>query len=424
MNIKSLLKNNIFKNASWLMFGKIIQMIISFFVGTVTARFLGPSNYGIINYASAYIAFFTCFCNLGINSVLIKKLIDNPKNEGEILGSSIFAMLCSTFASIIVILCIVSIADANDHTVFTVTLLCCIGLVFNVFDIFNLWFQSKLKSKVTAIVSLVAYTFTAIYKITLLILKKDVTYFAFATSLDHIIVAALLLIFYKKNSGQKLSFSITQCKSLLKTSYHFILPSLMVAIYGYTDKFMLKQMLSETDVGYYSTATALCSMWTFVLSAIIDSMTPIIMESHNKSQTDYIQKNKLLYRIVFYISAAVSLFFTLFAKPIIFILYGSAYLPSVAPLRIVTWYTAFSFLGAARSPWIVCENKQKYLKYIYSSAAVSNVLLNLIFIPLGGSSGAAVASLITQIITVFVTPFFIKGMKENSIMMSKAIFFK
>ena len=47
------------KNASWLIYGKLAQMILSFFVSILTARYLGPSNYGTISYVSAYIAFFT-----------------------------------------------------------------------------------------------------------------------------------------------------------------------------------------------------------------------------------------------------------------------------------------------------------------------------------------------------------------------------
>ncbi len=53
---------------------------------------------------------------------------------------------------------------------------------------------------------------------------------------------------------------------------------------------------------------------------------------------------------------------------------------SVMPLRIITWYTAFSYLGVARNAWIVCENKQKYLKWVYGAAAVSNVIFEFLFL--------------------------------------------
>ena len=99
-------------------------------------------------------------------------------------------------------------------------------------------------------------------------------------------------------------------------------------------------------------------------------------------------------------------------------------MPASVPLKIITWYTAFSYWGVARSAWLVCENKQKYLKYIYIYAAIANVILNFVLIPSFGAIGAAIASLIAQIITTLIVPFFIKDMRENSIMMIEAIAFK
>jgi Na+-driven multidrug efflux pump len=78
----------------------------------------------------------------------------------------------------------------------------------------------------------------------------------------------------------------------------------------------------------------------------------------------------------------------------------------------------------ARNAWIVCNDCQKYLKYVYVSAAISNVILNRILIPVWGSSGAALASLIAQVITIMVVPFFIKPLRENLKLMMEAILLK
>ena len=101
------------KNASWLIAGKIAQMLISLVVGLLTARYLGPSNYGIINYALAYTAFFMAFCTLGINSVLVKEFVDNPQEEGTIIGSSLCLRAVSSFLSAAIIVCIVCIVDRH-----------------------------------------------------------------------------------------------------------------------------------------------------------------------------------------------------------------------------------------------------------------------------------------------------------------------
>lgn len=396
-------------------------MCINLVVGLLTARYLGPSNYGLINYGGAYTAFFLSICTLGINSVLVKEFVDNRGDEGKIIGTSLLLRGIASVLSAILIIVIVNLVDYGETETIIVVALCSIGLIFNIFDTFNYWFQSRLESKVTAVCSLVAFSVTAVYKIFLLTTSKSVEYFAFATSVDYICIGLLLFYSYKRHEGGKLHFSWNYGKHLLKISTPFIVPSLMVAIYGQTDKIMLKQMISETEIGFYSTAVSISTMWCFVISAIIDSMYPTIMESFHKTKEEFDRKNKLLYAIVFYTCVIVSTLISILAEPIIKILYGNAYLPSVAPLRIVTWYTAFSYLGVARNAWIVCNNRQNKLKYVYGAAAISNVLLNFLLIPTMGASGAALASLLAQFLTTMVIPFFIPSLRENSIMMVEAI---
>ena len=418
------LKNRAVQNAGWLIGGRVIQMVISLFVGLLTARYLGPSNYGLTGYAAAYTAFFTAFCTLGINSLLVKEFVDHPGEEGKIIGTALGLRGVSSLLSSVLIVLIVLVLDAGESVTIWVVALTSLGLVFNIFETFNYWFQSKLESKVTAKATLIGYSVSAAYKVYLMIAGKSVVYFALVSSLDYLCLAVVLLREYRRHQGGKLTFSWTYGKSLLARSRHFILPSLMVAIYGQTDKLMLKQMISETEIGYYNTATTVCTMWCFVLAAIIDSVYPSIMEAHKQGTELFERRNRQLYAMVFYISAVVAIGFTILGKPVIYILYGRAYLPAVAPLRIVTWYTAFSYLGVARNAWIVCEEKQKYLFPIYLSAAASNVALNLLLIPRWGASGAALASLTAQIITTMVTPFFIKNIRRNSVLMLEAILLK
>ena len=234
-------------------------------------------------------------------------------------------------------------------------------------------------------------------------------------------LAVLLLACYRRHGGTRLHFSWACGRDLLKRSYHFILPGMMVAIYGYVDKFMLKHMINDAEIGYYSTAVSVCSMWSFVLSAIIDSVYPSIMEAYQTDRELYLRRNRQLYAIVFYVSAAVSVVIALLGKYVIWLLYGQAYLPAAAPLRVITWYTAFSYLGVARNAWVVCEGKQRYLKYLYLSAAAINVVLNLLLIPGGGAVGAAAASLLTQAATILAAPMLIPAMRENTRLMLQAI---
>ena len=402
------------RNASWLIAGKIVQMLLSFLVSIFTARYLGPSNFGTINYAGAYVAFFTSLCTLGINSVIIKDFVDHPDEQGTALGTTIILRAVSSILSAFMIVGIVSLVDRGEPLTVQVAALCSVALVFQIFDTITYWFQSRYQSKVTAIATLVAYFATSVYKIVLLILRMNVKWFAFANSVDFIVLAIFLLSAYRRNSGPKLSFSWEKGKYLLSNSYHYILSGMMVAIYGQTDRLMLKQMLDEASVGYYSLAASINLMWVFVLQAIIDSVYPTIISLYKSGdQRAFEKKNRQLYAIVIYVSIFVAVLFVLFGSFAVTLLYGDAYKPAAQPLRIITWYTIFAYLGVARNAWIVCRDCQKYLKYMYFGAAIMNVFLNLCFIPGWGAAGAAFASLLTQILTSIVLPCCIKDMRPN-----------
>lgn len=419
--LQKLRKNKVVRNAGWIIGGKTANKLLAFVVGVFAARYLGPSDYGLINYAAAYATFFASLCTLGIDSVIVKNFVDHPQQEGETIGTTLVLRAISSLLSALTIIGIVSIVDRGERLTVIVVALYSAGLIFQVFDTLNYWFQARLQSKHSAIAELISYAAMSAYKIGLLMLGKSVEWFAVASALEYTVLAVLLLAAYFKNGGVKFSCSVAKARELLKSSSGFIAAGLMVSIYACTDKLMLKQMLGPDAVGHYALAVTVSVAWAFVLSAIINSLYPEIVQSFQTDRLRYERKNRQLYAIVFYVSLFVSALICLVARPFVTIIYGETYLPAVAPLRIVVWYTAFSYLGVARNAWMVCENRQKYLKYLYVGAAVLNVALNLMLIPRWGASGAAAASLITQVATTTVLPALIKPLRPNCKLMLDAV---
>ena len=91
---------------------------------------------------------------------------------------------------------------------------------------------------------------------------------------------------------------------------------------------------------------------------------------------------------------------------------------------IAVWYTAFAYLGSARNIWFISENKIKYSKKCVIFGALSNLILNYILIPIYGINGAAVATLISQIIVALIAPLFYKEIRISTKIMLEGIFSK
>ena len=402
--IKRIKGNRFFSNVIWDMGGKIFQMVLTLIVGMLTARYLGPSNYGVIGETASYVSFFSVICQLGFTSTAVKEIMDDKEKEGEILGTSIFFRVCTSLISTVAITCLLYVLKDGDKLIVWVAFLQSLSLVFQSFEMIHYWYQSRLETQVSVKIQSVAYIIMAIYKIALLTLGKSVQWFAFSTALEAAVVAIALLLVYGKGEGRKLSISLKAGKEMLGRSYHFILSGLMVTIYSEMDKIMLGEMLSETAVGYYTAATKVSSMWSFVLIALINSSRPVIISCKSKSQDLYIKQNKRLYAAIIWIGIAAGLAISLFGKIIIYIMYGAEYLPATSSLQISAWYTMFAMLGTARGIWIVCEEKAKYVKYYLGIGAIINVILNYLLIPIYGPGGAAAATLITQIFTAVLAP--------------------
>lgn len=414
------MKNRVVKNASWIIACRVIQSVLTLLVGMFTARYLGPSNYGLINYATSLVSFFVPIMYLGFNSVLTQELVTRKEQTGVLLGTSILMSLLSAVLCMIGSFSFVMIANRGEKDTVIVCLLYSTILIFQAIDLIQYWFQAHLLSKYTSLVMLFAYITVSGYKIWLLITQKSIYWFAVSNALDYLIIAVALLVIYKRLKGPKMSFSLTEGKRMLSRSKFYILTNLMVVVFSQTDRLMLKLMLSDEATGYYSAAVTSAAITSFVYSAIVDSARPSIYLNAKNDYEAYEKGMTRLYSIVIYVSLAQSIVMTLGSDLIIRILYGADYTPASPVLKLVVWYTTFSYTGLVRGVWLLAEEKQKYLVVVNLLGAAANVALNFALIPLMGTMGAALASLLTQFFSNFVLGFIIKPIRRNNILMLRA----
>ena len=415
------MNNRVVKNASWIIGCKIMQSLISLVIGLITARYLGPSNYGVISYASSVVAFALPIMQLGLSHTLVKEFVNSPEQEGKILGTSLVINIISSIFCMIGSVSFVMVADAGETETVWVCALYSLTLLFQATEMTQYWFQSKLLSKYPSIATLVAYAVVAFYKVYLLVTQKNVLWFALSNVLDYFLISLILIIIYYKVGTQRLSFSWRLGREMISRSKYYIIPGLMVMIFQHTDRIMIKLMMGEAETGMYSAAITCIGISSFVFSAVIDSARPVILAEKERNPALYEKRIIQLYSIITYMSLAQSVVMTVFSKFIVHILYGDEYSKTAAILSIAVWYVTFSYYGSVRNVWILSEGKQKYLLGINVTGAMANVVLNFILVPILGAVGAAVASLVTQFFTNVIIGFIFKPIRRNNTLMMKGL---
>ena len=419
----NLLKNKVAKNAAWIIGCRLVQVVFALVINLLTARYLGPSNYGLISYAASIVNFVVPIMTLGINNVFVNEVLKNPEEEGKTLGTSVVLTFISAICCIIGATAFAAVANPGEVETILICALYALLLIPQSFEMVQYWFQAKLLSKYTSISILFAYIVVSAYKIFLLVTGKNVYWFVVSHAFDYSIIAVSLFIVYFKKGGQRLSFSLKKANELFSQGKHYILAGIMGSVLAQTDRIMIKMMGEASDVGFYSAAYSICGLSTFVFSAIIDSMRPLILEQKKTGHKDYEKNVVRLYSIIIYLSLAQSVVLTIFAKYFILIFYGSAYMESIKTLKIISWYTTFSYMGAVRNVWILAEEKQKYLWIINFSGMILNVAVNWLLIPIWGINGAAFATLLTQLFSNVIMGYIIGPIRQNNKLLIKGFNF-
>lgn len=413
--------NKVFQNAKWIIACKIAQSLIQLVVGMLSARYLGPANYGLINYASSVVAFFLPIMQLGLQSTLVQEYVEKPGREGCLIGTSLVMNMVSAVACIIGVTAFAMVANRGEPTTILVCALYSASLFFQAVEMLQYWFQAKLLSKYSSLAMLCAYVVVSAYKIYLLASGKNVYWFALSHAVEYGVAGVLLLVAYKIAGTQKLSFSFVTAKELFARSKHYIVAMLMVVVYNSVGNVLLKLFYGDVETGYYATAVTCTVITGFVFTAVIDTARPVVLESRQQSKEMFEKNVSRTYAITTWLSLAQSICFTAFAPLIIKILYGDAYAPAVPVLRILIWNTTFSYMGYVRNIWILGEEKHSVLWKINLSGAVFNVLTNAILIPAWGACGAAVAAVLTQLFTNFVVGFAFKEIRLNNKLIIKGL---
>lgn len=418
--IKRFRSNKIASNAGWIIACKACKAVLTLINTMIVSRYLGVEKYGLISYAASIVAFVTPIMKLGLSDILVHEIVMAPEREGRILGTTIVLNLCSGVLCIVGIWGFVTIVNANEQDTLIVCLCYSLLLLFQAMEMICYWFQAKLKAKFISIAILIAYVAVVIVQIILVICKANVYLFALSYSIEYLLIAIILYCCYKKEGKDRLSFSICDVKPLLHKGKYYIISNLMVMIFSQTDKIMLKLMCNDATVGIYSASVTCASMTSFVFAAIIDSFRPMIFENKDNRQ-EFDNRMKQLYSIIIWFSIIQCLIITLASPLIISILYGSEFIQASVVLRVVVWFTTFSYLGTVRNIWILSYEYQRYLVWVNMSGALMNVVLNFLFIPLWGAIGAAIASVVAQFFTNVIVGYIFPPLRANNKLMICAI---
>ncbi len=391
---------NILNNIIWLFFDKFIRLGVGLLVGVWIARYLGPEQFGLLNYALAFVTLFTAVASLGLNSIVVRDLVQDPANADTTMGTSFVLSVLGGFSAFCLSLLAISYARPDDELAKFIVVLLSLLMVFKATDVVRYWFESQVQSKYVVWMENGIFLAVSTVKIGLIVAEAPLMAFVWAICIESLVVATGLLGVYAWREGKLKAwrFQLIRAKGLLKDSWPLILSGIAIMVYMRIDQIMLGQMLGDESVGIYSAAVRISEVWYFIPMVIVASVFPSIIEAKKQGEALYYQRLQKLYNWLVVLALAVAIPMTFLSELVVTLLFGNAYVQAGSVLSIHIWSGLFVFLGLASGKWFIIEGLQRYSFYRTLLGAIVNVGLNILMIPKFGATGAAYATVISYAI--------------------------
>ncbi|PJO74798.1 polysaccharide biosynthesis protein [Acinetobacter pseudolwoffii] len=386
---------------------KLIAIFGLIFVTSFVAKYIGPENFGKLTFVGSIFAIVQTLSLMGTENVIFQKTAKNRKFGEKMIFAS--KMLRDYIYSSLSIIILFVLYFYTDRLTFIFGLATCIAIYFAVHDVYSIYFNAILESKINAYCNITALIISLGARYMIALFQLPIETLGIPIILLTLIPFLLRKYLYTKKKlsvGIMLPYAIKRYRRYtFAVGQKLLLYSLSVAIFTKTAQLFLG-LESQFDLGIYTVAMTLGNSFYFVLLAIISSyFTGIYQEdSLEKNQNNVAQ----LYMAVVVISLLVTLGLYLFGPWVVGVLYGIEFIRVTEILWLAGLVTLFSGLSTIAEKYLIKFNAYEYLKRKTFILVFFNIIFTFSMVKLYGLFGGIYAILITEILSVTLFNYFFR----------------
>ncbi|MCR9196363.1 MAG: oligosaccharide flippase family protein, partial [Hyphomonas sp.] len=168
----------IVENISWLLLDKVFRMGVGLIVGVWVARYLGPSQYGLLSFAVAFVSLFAPLAGLGMQSIVVRDIVRTPTHKHEILGTAALMQFLSSVLAYMLILASIAVMRPDDMLAKALVAIIGSMILFRAVEVSAWWFESQVLSKYTVWVRMGSLVLFSGLKVGLILLQAPLIAFA------------------------------------------------------------------------------------------------------------------------------------------------------------------------------------------------------------------------------------------------------
>lgn len=386
-----------------------VKAISGVALAVLLARFFGPEEYGRLSFAFILTGFASIVMNLGLPITFVR---DGARDINFLRKNLATALLLQGIASFILFLALIGALLVSPALRQDTTLLIT-ALFYTMFNIITNFLYSSFQAVHRMHLEAIAIGFQngllLIFVLFFLFYQGTVEWIMFGYLLASILGGALTATLIKKylfSWTWKMNWAAGW--ALLTQSWPLMAGSALSTVYFSLDSLMLRVFQGNEAVGIYSALYKIVFGFYLLATLYGSSIFPVLSQLFTHARDEFMNLYKRSVQLMASLGILFGLVTTFFARPIIQIFFGEAYLSGVLTLQISIWSIMIFLVGVILYDTLIITGKQKDLLWSVLISTVLNVILNFMMIPTWGMAGAAFATVIAQMAQLILNIYYLK----------------
>lgn len=388
------------KNAFYSFLKSFMNIAFPIITFPYVSRILTPESIGRVNFSNSVVQYFVIIAALGINSYGVREAA-KIKNDREALSKFVQELftinIISTFISCLLFVFLLIFSDFLQK--YRILLLICSSkIIFNLIS-FDWLYTAEEEFKYITLRSIFFQIIALVYLFIFVRTDADCIKYAIFGIIST--VGSNIVNFFHARKFVTFKIRKLNLKIHLKSIFIFFGTTLVISIYSVLDTSMLGFMSTDVEVGFYSVATKITNMVTSLLTSVIGILLPRLSFYIKEELVE--EYSKLLVKIInvmIVLTVPIVCGLILLSRQIIEVFSGAQYVSAVTAMNIMSPVVLLCVFASISGNILLSQNKERVSLIACIFGAVSNIILNSIFIPMYGHVGAAFATLIAQFIVM------------------------
>ncbi len=381
----------------------------------LVARKLGAENLGKVQYVEAVIAYFILFINLGIDTYG-KREVALYRNDKEKLSKIVLDLLTILF--ITTILGSITYIFFINYFVKEITMkrIFILYIFYILLNLFNVeWFYTGIENQSYITKRNMMFKIISAFVIVVFIKSQQDIYIYVGILIFSLVGSNLLNIFNLRKYIDVKKVKIREVKKHIKPLFTLFFSVLALSISYNLDSIMIKNIVGDKELGYYSFAMKFGKMPLIFATSIVAIFYPRLCNLLGQGKKEeYYKLTTFGIESILLFSFPTSIGMFTLSDIIVKIFAGNEFLSSIPIMKIFSIFILVMGIALCTGSMTLVANKRDR---IYSLSVVFgsslNFLFNIIFISKIGALGAAIASLITEITAIIIRIVFCRDIFKN-----------